>query len=201
MLLGHMEHKKDENFPDFYLKWPKLKEYIPTEPGIMIVDFGCGIGEILKEIKLINPNSNCIGLDVSKEGLKKARNKLPNLDFKKIEDGHSVPIESNSVDFVFSSEVMEHIYDTESAFQEISRILKVGGRFLMTVPYHGFLKNLLITLFAFDKHFDPAGPHIRFFSKMTLHNELKKVGLKILYNGYYGRFWPISHSIYVLAEK
>jgi len=34
-----------------------------------------------------------------------------------------------------------------------------------------------------------------------LFNFLEKYGFKIVKYGYYGRFFPISHSIYVLAKK
>ena len=54
-----------------------------------------------------------------------------------------------TADFVFSSEVLEHIYDVENAFSEVARILKPGGRLLLTTPYHGLIKNILITRFFF----------------------------------------------------
>lgn len=63
------------------------------------------------------------------------------------------------------------------------------------------IKNLLIVLFAFNRHFNPTGSHIRFFSKKSLFGLLQKYGFKVLKYGYYGRFYPVSHSIYILAEK
>jgi SAM-dependent methyltransferase len=111
------------------------------------------------------------------------------------------PIKNDGADFVFSSEVMEHIYDTQNAFREISRILKSGGKFLITVPYHGLIKNLILAILNFNLHFDPSGPHIRFFTKKSLFAMLAENDFKIEKNGYYGRFWPLPHSIYVLARK
>jgi len=192
---------KNEYLSDFNLKWPKLKKFIPLERGVVIVDFGCGNGRVIQEMKKINSQAEYIGLDVSEMALKSAAAILPDCKFYKIEDGGNLPLENNFVDFVFSSEVIEHIYDTENAFSEISRILKPGGKLLLTTPYHGLSKNLLIVLFAFDKHFNPTGLHIRFFSKKMLFNFLEKYGFKIVKYGYYGRFFPISHSIYVLAKK
>ena len=192
---------KNEYLSDFNLKWPKLKKFIPLERGVVIVDFGCGNGRVIQEMKKINPQAEYIGLDVSEMALKSAAAILPDCKFYKIEDGENLPLENNSIDFVFSSEVIEHIYDIENAFLEISRILKPGGKLLLTTPYHGLIKNLLIVLFAFDKHFNPAGPHIRFFSKKSLFGLLNKFGFSVIKYGYYGRFYPVSHSIYVLAEK
>ena len=170
---------KNGYLSDFDLKWPKLKKFISLERGAVIVDFGCGNGRVIQEMKKINPQAEYIGLDVSEMALKSAAAILPDCKFYKIEDGENLPLENNSIDFVFSSEVIEHIYDIENAFLEISRILKPGGKLLLTTPYHGLIKNLLIVLFAFDKHFNPAGSHIRFFSKKSLFSLLKKAGLML----------------------
>lgn len=186
---------------DFGLKWPKLKKFIPLDNNITIVDFGCGNGKILEEIRKINSNAKLIGLDVSETALQQAKRDLPGIEFYKINDGEKFPLNNDCVDFIFSSEVIEHIYDVENAFKEIARILRPGGRILFTTPYHGFFKNLLITLFAFNKHFNPTGAHIRFFSKKTLLDLLDKNNFKAIKIGYYGRFFSIPHSIFILTEK
>jgi SAM-dependent methyltransferase len=43
---------------------------------------------------------------------------------------------SNSLDFVFSSDDLEHIPDPQMALNEISRVLKRTGKFIFTVPFH-----------------------------------------------------------------
>ena len=186
---------------DFSLKWPKLSGFIPRESGVSILDFGCGKGEIIGAIKKLNPEAKCTGLDVSKIAIDFAAKDRPGAIFHVIEDGGKFPLADNSMDFIFSSEVIEHIYDTENAFREMSRVLKPDGEALLTCPYHGFIKNLAIILFGFDEHFSPTGPHVRFFSKKTLFSLLHQNRFEILKHGYYGRFYPISHSIFVLAKK
>jgi ubiquinone/menaquinone biosynthesis C-methylase UbiE len=185
----------------FQLKWPKLRKYIPKDEGAFILDFGCGDGEIIKEMIKINPKAKYLGLDVSDTALERASASLPGVEFHKIEDGSTFPLTDNSVDFIFASEVIEHVYDTEKVFSEIARVLRRGGQILITTPYHGFVKNLFIVFIAFDKHFDPTGPHIRFFSKRSLYRLLKKAGLKPVAHGYFGRSYPIPHCIFVLATK
>jgi 2-polyprenyl-6-hydroxyphenyl methylase/3-demethylubiquinone-9 3-methyltransferase len=59
------------------------------------------------------------------------------------------------------------------------RHLKPGGVIILTTPYHGYLKNLALSLLnAWDKHFtvDWEGGHIKFFSPKTLSAMLKEAG-------------------------
>jgi SAM-dependent methyltransferase len=199
----YWRYRADEQLSerDFALKWPKLQSYIPRKRGITVVDFGCGNGELLAKMETLNPGASYIGLDLSAVALNSAAARYPQMKFHRIVESGEIPLESGSADFVLSSEVIEHIYDTENAFGEIARILRPGGRLLLTTPYHGLIKNLLTVTLGFDKHFDPLGPHIRFFSKRSLFVCLKRVGLEPLEHGYYGRFYPVPHSIVVLAEK
>ncbi len=193
--------REGEHLTDFLEKWPKLRPHIPLADGITIVDFGCGAGAVLQEIRKLNPHARLIGLDVSERALKRAKNALPGGQFHHIEDGGAFPLPDRSVDFLFSSEVIEHVYDTENAFAEMARVVKNGGKVLLTTPYHGFVKNLAIVFFGFDRHFSPTGPHVRFFSRKSLIALFQKNGFQVLKEGYYGRFYPLSHSIYILAEK
>jgi ubiquinone/menaquinone biosynthesis C-methylase UbiE len=185
----------------FRLKFAKINQYIPKDKGTIIVDFGCGDGKAINEMSVINPSARYIGLDVSDIAVSEASISNPKGEFHKIVDGEKVPLGDSSVDFVICSEVIEHVYDVENTLSEICRILKLGGRLLITTPYHGFIKNLLIVFFNFDNHFNPTGPHIRFFSKKSFLFCITKLGFRPLINGYFGRFYPVPHCIFVLAEK
>lgn len=186
---------------DFELKWPTLSAFIPREKGMDILDFGCGKGEIVGAMRELNPGSKYSGVDVSATAIDYASKKYPDVAFRKIEDGGRLPFADNSFDFIFTSEVIEHVYDTENAFREMARVLRPGGQLLLTTPYHGFVKNIILALVGFDKHFNPTGAHVRFFSKKTLARCLSAVALLPVKWGYYGRFYPVSHSIFVIAEK
>ena len=183
------------------LKLSKISQYIPKERDTIIVDFGCGNGKAINEISKINPSAKYIGLDISDIAIKEASVSSPKGEFHKITDGEKVPLGESSVDFVICSEVIEHIYDVGSALSEIYRILKVNGKLLLTTPYHGFIKNLLIIFLNFENHFNPTGPHIRFFSKKSLLSCITKVGFRPLIHGYFGRFYPVPHCMFILAEK
>jgi hypothetical protein len=56
------------------------------------------------------------------------------------------------------------------------RVLKPGGRLVVTVPDHGAVRNMLIALFKWDEHFAPDNPRIRHFTKLTLTKLARSAG-------------------------
>jgi len=196
------EKRNFKQCDDFPYKWPCLKKYIPTEPNIKIVDFGCGAGQLILKLKKINPGSHYIGLDVSQEVIKRNRKKFADHKFYLIKDGGKLPFRNNSIDYIISADSIEHVYNTEFTFREFARVLKPGGKGIITTPYHGFFKNLAIILTNnFDLSFDPIAPHIRFFTKSSISKCLNKVGLKPIKYDYFGRFYPLSRGMLIIGEK
>ena len=193
--------KKGEDFSDFPIKWPKLAPFIPRQSGLTILDYGCGDGRSVEEMTKLNADASFIGLDVSEIALEAAKKRLPDLEVHHISDGGAFPLADNSVDFIYTSEVIEHVYDTRSAFEELIRVLKPGGRMVMTTPHHGFIKNLLILFWGFEKHFKPFGAHVRFFTPKSLVDSASSVGFKKVKLTTYGRFYPIPWCMVLVAEK
>lgn len=186
---------------DGVYKWPTVKKYIPQTPKIKILDYGCGPGVLLKIMKKINPTAEYYGADVSRDIIGKNKKQIKFCKFFTVDDGKKFPFQSDYFDFIISTDAIEHVYDTELAFKEFARILKPGGKILITTPYHGLVKNLFIVLTNFELIFDPEGPHIRFFTKKSLTKSLNNVNLTPKLFDYYGRFFPVSRGFLVVAEK
>ena len=88
-----------------------------------------------------------------------------------------------------------------AALEEEYKILENDGKLLISTPYHGYIKNLLISLLGkTDFHFNPLWRHghIKFFSIKTLSELLKKCNLKVINKKFSGRFYPISNSMIFL---
>lgn len=192
---------KSELRGDDSFKWPHIKRLLPKNEKIKILDFGCGDGILIKYMKRNNPKSLFYGVDVSKKIIQINKKKISFAKFYVTFDGGRLPFPNNSFDFIVSTDVIEHIYDTEYAFRELSRVLKPNGKILLSTPYNGIIKNILVVIINFDLVFSPTGPHIRFFTRKSLSACLRKVGLVPLKFDYFGRFYPISNGFLVLAEK
>lgn len=127
-----------------------------TPLGENLVDIGTGTGEILKKINDKNNNSLLIGIDVSKNMLLKAKEKVPNANLL-IADAENLPFKNKSIDNIFFSLVFRHL-NQENTTQELKRVIKKNGY----VSILDLSKNKLL-LFLFDKIFKPFGRLI--FSK------------------------------------
>ena len=91
-----------------------------------ILDIGCGTKPYKNYL-----NGSYVGLEVAD---KNANNK--NLDTEILFfDGKDFPFESNSIDSILCTQVLEHVENPIFFFSEIKRILKKDGLLLLTVPF------------------------------------------------------------------
>jgi hypothetical protein len=63
------------------------------------------------------------------------------------------------------------------------KALAPGGRFIVSTPYHGYLKNIALAVSGkFDRHFSVLwdGGHIKFFSRRTLAQMLADEGFEVV---------------------
>lgn len=146
--------------------------------GSKCLEVGCGDGYFSSEI--VRRNLSVTGIDFSSEGVRRAQERTPEARFVVHDLTQPLPFEADSFSAVWCSEVLEHLFSPLFVLQEIQRVLRPGGMALLTVPYHGLLKNLAIAAFAFEKHFDPEYPHLRFFTIRSLASLVRKAGLSVV---------------------
>jgi ubiquinone/menaquinone biosynthesis C-methylase UbiE len=108
-----------------------------VKEGDVVLDLGSGAGiDILIAAKKVGPTGRAIGIDMTDEMIAKARENiaasgLANVEVRKgiIED---LPVESSSVDWVVSNCVINLSPEKPKVFGEIARVLKPGGRMLVS---------------------------------------------------------------------
>ncbi len=111
--------------------------FAEVEPGQTVVDLGSGAGiDILLATRRVGPDGHVIGIDMTDEMVERARSNiaasgLDNVEVRKgiIED---LPVDDGSVDWVISNCVINLSPEKDRVFAEIARVLRPGGRMLVS---------------------------------------------------------------------
>ncbi|MBM3185373.1 MAG: class I SAM-dependent methyltransferase, partial [Bacteroidetes bacterium] len=103
-------------------------------------------------------------------------NELPSNMEIVIFDGFNFPFEANSIDFVYSNQLIEHLHpdDALEQLRSIFNCLKKGGRHMIITP------NRLLGPGDITGHFgdEPIGFHLKEYTDLELRSILKSVGFK-----------------------
>ncbi len=105
----------------------------PVKEGWTGVDVGSGAGlDTLIAGDKVGTAGHAIGVDMTDEMLDKARTNAKRLGYNHVEFrkglAEALPVEDASVDLVISNGVINLVPDKSRAYQEIFRILRLGGR-------------------------------------------------------------------------
>jgi SAM-dependent methyltransferase len=108
-----------------------------VQPGQTVLDLGCGAGlDLLLAAEKVGPKGIVIGVDMTDAMLEKAQtnikaSRLTNIQVRK---GHveTLPVESSSIDWVVSNCVINLSPEKDKVFAEIARVLKPGGRMVVS---------------------------------------------------------------------
>lgn len=135
-----------------------------------ILDIGCGGGHLLKLLiertapyaeKLEQYDTEKLffyGIDISEELCRVAKKENPSAYIVQ-GDAEALPYENSTFDFVFSTGSFEHVVDIQKAIREVSRVLKPGGIFIITVPNRDWLQYNFYTEIRLQKRFQPVDDH------------------------------------------
>jgi ubiquinone/menaquinone biosynthesis C-methylase UbiE len=162
--------------PEFVLRRGFLLEHVAT--GERVLDVGCGEGHFASA--LLRAGASVVGVDVAEEPLRRARARDPALELRLVGVDEPWPIEDASFDAVWAGETIEHVLDTAGWLSEVRRVLRPGGRLLLSTPAHGRLRVLGLALSrrAFEAHFDPRADHLRFYTRAGLSRLLCEFGFQ-----------------------
>jgi SAM-dependent methyltransferase len=166
-----------QGYYPYLLRW--LNRELPSDQTYgTLLEAGCGAAAFTPHLaKRATVMKAC---DISAKQIKKNSETFEHIHFFTQDLGVPLACETNSIDAIWCSEVLEHLFNPAFALSEFYRVLKPGGKLLITVPYHGGLKNLLIALFKWDEHFSPDNPHIRFFTKNTISRVVSSAGFRTI---------------------
>jgi SAM-dependent methyltransferase len=111
-----------------------------------VLDIGCFDGFITE--KIVNQgDKEVIGMDRLEKALEIARKRGLETVLEDIDNAH-IPFPDNYFDCVIAADVFNSIYDADAALEEISRVLKPKGKFILSIPNLVSCGNRLLMLFG-----------------------------------------------------
>lgn len=161
-----------------------LKRLSFLDPSRRVVDLGCRQGVVSLALRE-GSEGMWVFADVDPRPLGEARKVLGD---RVVLVGESLPFPDGSFDVVLCLDLLEHVADDRLLIAEVARILKPSGRAYLSTPRSGgFLFPRLRGLFGLTPE---VYGHVREgYSLEELRTLSQDVGLKVLYQGTYARFF------------
>ena len=174
-----LKHTKDEAFGNYERNWvlPSL-----MKRGEKVLDLASG-NSIVGSFWASQYGADVTALDLSETALKDARRRGVKTIVGSVED--KLPFKSATFDTVFWGDNIEHVFAPESILKEIYRVLKKGGRVILSTPNQSYWRYRLY-MFVRGELPRTEGEqnvpwnwgHIRFFNRQILTDLFDATGFK-----------------------
>jgi 2-polyprenyl-3-methyl-5-hydroxy-6-metoxy-1,4-benzoquinol methylase len=188
-----------------YLYEPISKLLAGFPEKSVVVDLGCGNGTFISRFQ--DRGWELYGSDFSAKAIEIAKQHSPGIRFS-LADAQSLSGELTSrlgtFDVVLCMEVIEHVYNPRGLLKTCNSLLKPGGTLVLTTPYHGYLKNVMLAVTGkLDRHFTVLRDHghIKFWSVKTITAVVKEMGFGEVEITGGGRIPYLWKSMVVGAKK
>lgn len=167
-----------------------------------IFELGCGNGAFARLLK--EKDYSVVGVDPSSDGIALAKE----IDHEtRLSVGSAYdPLSDTFGRFpiLVSLEVVEHVYYPKKYASCVNELLEPGGIAIVSTPYHGYFKNLVLALTGkMDSHFTALWDHghIKFWSIKTLSQLFAEQGLELLEVKRVGRFPIFAKSMILVFRR
>lgn len=192
-------HSHEYLLPTVMRELGRLK---PAEPPLRIFDLGCGNGSMAHALSRLG--YDVTGIDPSREGIEQAQRAYPSLRLDMGSAYDDLAGKYGRFPAVISLEVVEHLYAPRTFAAHLFDLLEPGGTAIVSTPYHGYLKNLVLAATGkMDAHFTALWDHghIKFWSMRTLGALLREAGFIDLRFHRVGRVPALAKSMIVVAQR
>ena len=177
----------------------RVREYVISKvpkDAETILDVGCGNGWAAKEF--LPKGKLVFSLDISAINPAKAKKLYPSENhFGIAADSFHLPFYNNSFDCVIGSEIIEHVGEPSNFVKELFRVIKKGGRLIISTPYK---EKLIYYLCVHCNKKTPANAHIHSFDEKKLEDLYKENDLENFMFEVFGNKLLIFLRTYVILK-
>lgn len=191
---------------------------VDARPRQKILDVGCGDG-IWTNYLAANSKADVHGLDISEHDLQVAKIRAEKTNTKvayHLQDAAQMDFEDDTFDTIFSISTLEHTDDDQAILNEMFRVLKPGGKIVISVPRkialpivhfwllfpkkaRFFLNSSLQQASSVEEyvaHVNTKFAHQRLYNLKKIQRKLSQAGLKYQKHRYHISFFGLlPHSI------
>jgi 2-polyprenyl-3-methyl-5-hydroxy-6-metoxy-1,4-benzoquinol methylase len=197
-------HSPTQSYSNSYIE-PRIKEILQRLQVKRVADLGTGNGAMCDA--LAKSGLQMVGIEYDKAGVELAKQSYPHINFYNFgvqDDPEQLLATEAPFDAVISTEVIEHLFSPHLLPTYARSILKPGGHLVVTTPYHGYVKNLALSVLnKWDQHHTALwhGGHIKFWSRKTLTALLEQNGFVVQEFSGVGRVAYLWKSMVLVAKK
>lgn len=169
--------------------------------GGLTLDAGCGRGFVDRLLLAQAPQIRLVGVDTFFSDLLEATKHIPEGIMLVAADARELPFADSTFDQVISNQVIEHIAEYDQYLNELARVLKIGGRLVISTENADRTINVIAHYIFGWKRFlvwenldslserDFRG-HVREFTVPELRSALAQAGFRVIVeSGIYPRFY------------
>lgn len=156
-----------------------------VSPGTKVLEFGAGTGNLLQRLM----NANCEGILTGADILPRPTWLPPSIGWIQADLNQSTHLGDDSFDAIVTTEVIEHLENPRAVAREFARLLRPGGRIVLTTPNQESIRSFLSLLVtghfvAFQDSCYPA--HITALLRTDLRRIFTEAGFQNIHFSFTG---------------
>jgi len=199
----YLYHDPDPTWGSQYL-WPIVRQVTNSHKfhKFSALELGCGNGAASNLLSTMG--FKVTGVDPSESGIRLASKFFPQCVFYRASAYDDLVGSFGRFELVLSLEVVQHCVNPRRVARALFDLVEPGGIAIVSVTYHGYLKNLALAVTGrLDAHLNAlwdSGP-VKFFSMRTFHKLLEEAGFDRIEFEFAGRVPWMAKSMVAICHK
>lgn len=132
-----------------------LRERLAPAHGATVLEIGCGVGNLSRELARSLPACQLVACDISEAATRAAHRAEPSGNLRYlVADCSELPVRTRSVDFVVGRSILHHVPNLSNVLVELNRVLAPGGKLFFSEPNPRNPHTKLVSHFGFLRRLD-----------------------------------------------